>query len=287
MDSKRCGCARVEEQCRRCEGKLPFDITMAFQPIVDVKAGKIHAHEALVRGTSGESAGQVLAQVTDKLLYRFDQACRVKAIELASQLGMCQPLSINFLPNAVYEPEACIQATLEVSQRVGWPISKLIFEITETEKVRDQQHLQCIVDVYRRMGFKVALDDFGNGFANLDLLTSLTPDKLKIDRALVMGCDSDKRRQAILRSLVHLRRELGFKLIAEGVETSAEARWLLAAGIDLQQGFFFARPAFEQVIENVDDALEIVHRAPAAPKTRAPSRFASALRCSRAMHQTG
>jgi len=186
-----------------------------------------------------------------------------------------------------YEPEACIQATLEVSQRVGWPISKLIFEITETEKVRDQQHLRCIVDAYRRMGFKVALDDFGNGFANLDLLTSLTPDKLKIDRALVMGCDSDKRRQSILRSLVHLRRELGTRLIAEGVETAAEARWLLTAGIDLQQGFFFARPAFEQIIENADDALEIVHRAPAAAKVRAPSRFASAMSCSQPIHQAG
>ena len=277
MGSKTRGCARVKGHCRRCEDALPFDITMAFQPIVDVKKGKIYAHEALVRGPDNEPAGQVLAQVRDKLLYRFDQACRVKAIELASQLGMRQPLSINFLPNAVYEPEACIQATLEVSQRVGWPTDKLIFEITETEKVSDQQHLQCIVDAYRRMGFKVALDDFGNGFANLDLLTSLTPDKLKIDRTLVMGCGSDKRRQVILRSLVHLQDELGFKLIAEGVETAAEARWLLAVGIDLQQSFFFARPAFEQLIENVDDALEIVHQSPTAAKTRSQSRFAGAI----------
>lgn len=137
------------------------------------------------------------------------------------------------------------------------------------------------------MGFKVALDDFGNGFANLDLLTTLTPDKLKIDRSLVMGCDSDKRRQAMLRSLVHLHRDLELRLIAEGVETAAEARWLLAAGINLQQGFFFARPAFEQVIENVDDALEVVHQAPMARKARTLGRFATAMKRGEAVYQAG
>ena len=112
-------CARRNGACHRCEGELPFDITMAFQPIVDLRQRRVHAYEALVRGPEGEPAGQVQEQVTEELLYRFDQACRVKAIEQASALGMQEPLSINFLPNAVYEPEACIQATLEVSRRVG------------------------------------------------------------------------------------------------------------------------------------------------------------------------
>lgn len=248
-------CARVNGSCNRCEGELPFEFTMAFQPIVDLSLARIVTYEALVRGIQGESAGSVLAKVTDDLLYRFDQACRVKAIEMASALGMQTDLSINFLPNAVYEPEACIQATLEVSQRVGWPTNRLVFEITETERVRDRQHLSNIIHAYRSMGFKTALDDFGNGYANLDLLTDLTPDKLKIDRELVMHCDSDYRRQALLNATISLAQELNMVLIAEGVETREEALWLARAGIVRQQGFYFAKPAINSLGNDISALL--------------------------------
>ncbi|MGS2743528.1 EAL domain-containing protein [Halomonas sp. LS-001] len=268
-------CDGTDEQCSHCSGGTPFEFSMAFQPIVDVVQRDIYAYEALVRGMNNESAFFILSQVTDKLLYRFDQACRVKAIELASQLGMDRPLSINFLPNAVYEPEACIQATLEVSQRVGWPMDQLIFEITETEKVRDRQHIKNIVDAYKEMGFTVALDDFGSGYANLDLLTTLSPNKLKIDRELVMNCDQDLRRQSLLIALINLGRCLDMELVAEGVETVTEARWLMDAGIHLQQGFFYARPAFEHIVTDLKEAFDAVHQAPATrqPLTDCPEMY--------------
>lgn len=249
-------CARFNGRCKRCEGALPFDFRMAFQPIVDLQRRRIHAYEALVRGPQGEPAGQVLARVTDDLLYRFDQACRVKAIEQASRLGMRESLSINFLPNAVYEPEACIQATLAVSERVGWPQERLIFEIVESERIQDRSHVRGIIDAYRRMGFRVALDDFGTGHANLDLLTELHPDKLKLDRQLIMGCHRDPRRQTLIRGMVSLARELGMTLIAEGVEEVEEACWLLEAGIPLQQGYYFARPALDALAEGLEARLE-------------------------------
>ncbi|WP_339885045.1 EAL domain-containing protein [Vreelandella maris] len=226
---------------------------MAFQPIVDVRQREIIYYEALVRGPNGESAFSILDQVTDDLLYRFDQACRIKAIELASDLGMRERLSINFLPNAVYEPEACIQATLETANRVGWPTEQINFEITETERVNDRLHMRSIIESYREMGFTTSLDDFGNGYANLDLLTDLRPDTLKIDRDLVMDCDSSNRRQAILRSLVALAKTLGTQLIAEGVETREESRCLLALGIPMQQGYYFSYPNLE-ALADIDDA---------------------------------
>ena len=235
-------CAWADDVCNRCDTPVPFAFTMAFQPIVDVTQRQVVYYEALVRGINGESAFSILSQVTDELMYRFDQACRVKAIELASELGMTERLSINFLPNAVYEPEACIQSTLETSRRVGWPTERLNFEITETERVVDRAHMRSIIDSYRRMGFTTSLDDFGNGYANLDLLTDLHPDTLKIDRELVMECDSNSRRQAILKSMVALARTLGTQLVAEGVETREESRCLLALGIAVQQGYYFARP---------------------------------------------
>ncbi len=234
---------------------------MAFQPIVDLGAGRIHAYEALVRGRQGESAGSVIGQVTDDLMYRFDQACRVKAIELASHLDMREPLSINFMPNAVYEPEACIQATLEVCKRVGWPTHRINFEITETELVEDRRHLRSIIEAYREMGFTTALDDFGTGYANLDLLTDLRPDTLKLDRELVRDCDQDRRRQSLVRAVISLARELEITLVAEGIERQEEALWLRDQGIDLQQGFFFARPAVEALNPEIAHALKELRRA--------------------------
>ncbi len=246
-------CARVNGHCNRCDSPVPFAFTMAFQPIVDVSQREIIYYEALVRGPNGESAFSILEQVTKDLMYRFDQACRIKAIELASKLGMQEKLSINFLPNAVYEPRACIQATLETAHRVGWPTEQLNFEITETERVKDRGHMRRIIESYREMGFTTSLDDFGNGYANLDLLTDLRPDTLKLDRDLVMECDSDKRRQAILRSLVALASTLGTQLIAEGVETREESRCLVELGIPMQQGYYFSYPNLEALAE-IDDA---------------------------------
>lgn len=249
-------CARVNGSCKRCEGELPFEFTMAFQPIVDLSLARIVTYEALARGMQGESAASMIAKVTDGLHYHFDQACRVKAIEMASALGMQTNLSINFLPNAVQEPEACIQPTLAASKRVGWPIHRLIFEITETERVHDRQHLCNIINTYRSMGFQTALDDFGNGYSNLDLLTDLTPDKLKIDRELVIRCDSDLRRQALLHTIIFLAQKLDMSLIAEGVETRAEALWLARAGIVCQQGFYFAKPQVNALSVDLSQHLQ-------------------------------
>ena len=113
-------------QCRNTEA-LPFEFDHAFQPIVDVSMHSIYAHEALVRGTNGEGAFTILERVNDSNRYQFDQACRVKAIRGAAALGMKELLSINFLPNAVYRPEACIRTTLAAAQECDFPIERIIF----------------------------------------------------------------------------------------------------------------------------------------------------------------
>ncbi len=149
---------------------------------------------------------------------------------------------------------------MQVSQQVGWPIDHLIFEITETEKVSDRQHLDKIVKAYKMMGFKVAIDDFGSGYANFDLLTTLTPDKIKIDRELISHCDHDERRQVLLRTLIKLSDDLGVDVIAEGVESKEEALWLYAEGVSLQQGYFYARPTLEYIETDVSKALDLIEK---------------------------
>lgn len=127
----------------------PFPFTMAFQPVLDLEQRRVFAYEALVRGPDGAGAGTVLAQVTPENRYSFDQSCRIKAIELAARLGLAATgaaLSINFLPNAVYEPAACIRATLKAAKATGFPVDRIMFEVTEAEHVGDTDHLKGILD---------------------------------------------------------------------------------------------------------------------------------------------
>lgn len=232
------------KQCRNTES-LDFDFEFAYQPIVDLAQGSIYAHEALVRGPAGESAYSVLSQVTDDNRYRFDQACRVKAVRGASTLGMQEMLSINFLPNAVYRPEACIQSTFEAARTHNFPIERIIFEVTEGEKVTDRPHLVNIFEEYRRFGFRTAIDDFGAGYAGLGLLAEYQPHIVKIDMDLVRNVDQNRARMAIVKGIVAICKDLDIKVLAEGIESKAERDCLHAIGIDLMQGYFFCKPAFQ------------------------------------------
>lgn len=175
----------------------------------------------------------------------------MKAIELASRLKMEGYLSINFLPNAVYEPSACIRRTLDAASRTGFPLDRLTFEFTENESITDGQHVLSIIEEYWRRGFKVALDDFGTGYSGLYRLAALKPDIIKLDRALVRDCDLDKLRLAIVASMVRLGLDFGIKVIAEGVERPEEVDTLCAAGVRFMQGYYFARPVFEGIAAEV------------------------------------
>lgn len=236
----------MAEGCGACRdgAALDFDFTMAFQPIVDLASGTVWGHEALVRGADGSSAADVLARISDDNRYRFDQACRVKAIELAASLfpDDGSRLSINFMPNAVYEPAACIRTTLLTAARTGFAPERIMFEFTENEPMVDTDHVKRIIAEYRRRGFVTAIDDFGAGHAGLRLLADFQPDLIKIDMDLVRGIDTSRARQAIVAGIVGICRELDIAVLAEGVETEAEMVVLRAAGITLMQGYRFARP---------------------------------------------
>ncbi|WP_347331460.1 EAL domain-containing protein [Marinimicrobium locisalis] len=243
--------AQTAGGCSRCRDlpSLPFEFTMAFQPIVDIEQRTVFAYEALVRGLKGEGAFEILSQVTEENRYQFDQACRIKAIELAARLKVTCGLSINFLPNAVYEPKSCIKATLEAAERYHFPCDHIIFEVTESEPVGDPAHLGAIFKEYRAQGFTTAIDDFGAGHAGLNLLADFQPGIIKLDMALIRDIDSNKIRQSIVEGVFHTTRELGIDVIAEGVETVAELGVLQRMGIRLFQGYLFARPAVEQLPE--------------------------------------
>lgn len=230
---------------------LEFEFTIAFQPIVDMRSRTVYAYEGLIRGKDGSGAAGVLAQVTDKNRYTFDQACRVTAVEMAAQLGLTCRLSINFLPNAIYDAATCIRATLAAARRCHFPVENLIFEFTESEQALDQKQLESIVTEYKTLGFKTALDDFGAGYSGLNLLADFQPDIIKLDIGLLHDIDRDPVRQTIVRSVLAMCKALHIQVIAEGIERVGELVLLQSLGVSLFQGFLFARPGFE--------ALPIVH----------------------------
>lgn len=237
--------------CIRCRDTKPLDLElkMAFQPIVDVEQRSVFAYEALVRGADGASAGQVLGAVKPDELYSFDQTCRVLAIETAQRLGMETNLSINFLPNAVYEPASCIRLTLAAARKVGFSPDRLIFEITESEKIHDPDHALKIIKDYRQRGFLTAIDDFGAGYSGLNLLAQFQPHIVKLDMALTRDIDRDAVRRAIVAGVVGTCNALGCQIIAEGIERPEELDTLRNMGVSLFQGYLLARPGLESLPE--------------------------------------
>ena len=240
--------AHQAEHCKLCTSGPHFPFSMAFQPIVDVKAGIVVAYEALARGPQGEPASYVLDRTLHNNRYSTDQRCREKAIAVSASLGILSTdadLCINFYPNAVYQPKQCMVRTFNAARSVDFPLSRVIFEITEVEEVRDHEHLRNIMIEYRNHGLRVAIDDFGAGHSGLTLLSEFQPDLIKLDRALVRDLDQRPASRAIVRSITQVCRDLNIEIIAEGIEREAEMQALCDLGIFTMQGFWFARPAFE------------------------------------------
>lgn len=233
--------------CSACRNgvEAPFEFTMAFHPIIDLGARRVWAYEALVRGPEGQGASWVLDQVTEENRYAFDQSCRVKAIELAAEL-FNEPdgplLSINFLPNVVYVPAACIRATLQAADRTGFAVNRIMLEFTEGERMEDVDHVKAIIQEYKARNLVTAIDDFGAGFSGLGLLAEFRPDVIKLDMGLIRNVHNDHGRTAIIKGILATANLLDLKIVAEGIETLEEMQALQALGINLMQGFLFARP---------------------------------------------
>jgi len=228
--------------------------TMAFQPIVDLARREIFAHEALVRGLAGEGAYEVLGRVGPQHRFAFHEACRVKAIEMAAALGMVSRLSLNVVPNDIAGQAECFRTAMTAARRCNFPINHLMFEITEGERVEDLPGLAAAFRTFKRYGFTSAIDDFGAAYAGFELLAAFQPDVVKIDMSLVRDIHIDPVRLTIVKGFVATCDELKIKVIAEGVEVADEVHVLRALGVDLFQGFLFARPGIAILPEVAWDA---------------------------------
>jgi EAL domain-containing protein (putative c-di-GMP-specific phosphodiesterase class I) len=219
----------------------------AFQPIVDTVARELFSYEALIRGPANEPAFRVLEQVPGDLQHQFDQDSRIQAIILATRIGLKCNLNLNFLPRSLELCADAIGSTCKAAADNFLPIERIILEVTEGEVIHDHTHFAALLNEYRGMGIKLAIDDFGAGYSGLNLLAEFQPDFVKIDMNLVRGIEKHGPRQAIVRGIAQVCGDLGIDVIAEGVETRQEFRWFEDHGIRLFQGYLFAKPAFEKL----------------------------------------
>lgn len=227
------------------KGEIGFDFSFAFQPIVNASNREIVSFEALVRGPHGEPSATVFAQVPQFEFPRFDEICRRKAIYLASRLKIPNLLSLNLSARGLYEVDLNITATFQASIESGIPVEKIIFEVLETDNLTDQRNLLQYLQLIQDFGFKTAIDDFGAGYSGLKLLVKYQPTYIKLDRHLIGNIHQDTVKQVVFSGICQICNQLSIEIVAEGVESAGEYRWLSNAGVSMFQGYYFARPAFE------------------------------------------
>jgi len=217
-----------------------------MQPIVNF-AEEIVGFEFLLRPKLGGSYFQpfeLFEKARQTGFHSFlDRAARISAIETsAAYLPRGIKRFINFLPSSIYNPKYCLTHTFAAIERLEQDPKDFVFEVVETEKIRDITHLSTIFAEYRRQGMLVALDDVGTGFSTLDVMMSLKPDFVKIDRSLISYCDVDTVKQKTILDIIEQAERYGGRVLAEGIERREEFLYCQDKGVDLAQGYLFGRP---------------------------------------------
>lgn len=224
-------------------------ITTYFQPVFTPDGETVWGYECLMRGLNEDGSlvypGDLLAWANqERLTFMLDRVCRETHIRNAARLLPDNTsVLINFLPTAIYEPALCLKSTIAAAKSAGIQPDRIVFEVVETEAVSDREHLMNVLRYYRERGFRVALDDVGEGFSGLSMLAELSPDLIKIDMSLVRSATTSAMHKAVCAALVGIAAECGKLCLAEGIETAEQFDLMKSIGVDLFQGYLLGRPA--------------------------------------------
>ncbi len=229
---------------KRLEAALAADeIEIRFQPQIDPVSGRIRGVEALARWAEVANPESLFARATAAgLAERLSRAIQRKALRLVGQwhgaLGELR-LSLNILPQDLDRPgfEAWL---LEEIALAKLDPRRITAEIIESALLVDRPAVAARLGYLRDHGVQIAVDDFGTGYANLVYLTSLPLDAIKIDRAMVADLVGRERDRIVVKAMISMARELGLKVVVEGVESLGQLDLLAGWGCDLYQGFLGA-----------------------------------------------
>lgn len=215
-------------------------LRMAYQPVVEARGRRLVAHEALMRSPlpAFRSPDRVVeAAEALGLTDAMDRAIRGLIAADMPRLPPTTQVLVNLHPRSLFDPDLF---------RTGTPFhrhaDRFILEITERERLDDEAALVDAVTKLRAIGYRIAVDDLGAGYAGLSLFARVTPEFVKFDRELIHGIDQSLTRERLVASMAALCRGMGIRTLAEGVENQAECDRSEAIGCDLLQGFAVGMP---------------------------------------------
>lgn len=242
------------------------ELSPRFQPIVAAESGRIVGAELLLRWNppEGEVPPEVfipIAEMSGVIVpigtWVFRQACRAEADWRHRWGGNAPYVSVNVSARQLNE-ESLAEDFAAMLRETGADPTRVVLEITETSLMADVETNLRVLRRLAGLGLRMAVDDFGTGYSSLAQLTRLPVEVLKIDRAFVDGIDKSPESRTVIRAVIGLGRALGLKLVAEGVENSAQQIELCAYGCDFIQGYHFHRPLEEAAfIETVEREIRI------------------------------
>lgn len=219
-----------------------------LQPQVDMTSGKVLSAEVLLRMQQPDGSWELPDGLIERIescglmvtvgQWVLEESCRL--LSAWQERGINMPLSVNLSALQLMHPNM-VPELLGLLSRYGVQPGMLILEVTESRRIDDPHAAVAILRPLRNAGVRIALDDFGMGYAGLRQLQhmkSLPVDVLKIDKMFVEGLPDD---DSMIRAIIMLAQSLGLEMIAEGVETEAQRDWLAKAGVGIAQGFLFAR----------------------------------------------
>jgi diguanylate cyclase (GGDEF)-like protein len=224
-------------------------LVLALQPAVDLSTGAPTGVEALIRWRHPRRGWLnpvdfVRPVEGSDLLGAFTRYVIDNALAVAADWarhGLDVPISINLSARSLLDPRLPAEVA-ESLRRHQVPAHRLVLEITETVVMSELEVIDEVLGALRSMGVQLAVDDFGTGFSSLTFLTRISVDELKVDRSFVMRMADSPEAAAIVRTTVDLGRELGLRVVAEGVETADQRAVLAELGCTAAQGYHFFKP---------------------------------------------
>ncbi len=213
---------------------------MAYQPIVRAGDGTLFAYEALFRSDDAAMPSPPLVFEAAERLNRVVEAGRTVRARTASSMGSLDAAASIFVNLHALELED--EALVHPDAPLAAAAARVVFEITERASLEAMPDARARVQRLREMGFRIALDDLGAGYAGLSSLALLQPDVVKLDMSLVRGVHKEPVKLKLIGSITSVCHDLGILVVAEGIETPEERDAVNGVGVDLLQGYLFGRP---------------------------------------------